>query len=87
MPEQLASVSPNRPILRLRLSPRKRVATAAPGGGGSPPPGGITEMQPPERLGHGRPVQPLGGGEGLSQPPGGAGDGACHSLQKAVEGH
>ena len=37
-PEQLASVNPNRQILRLRLSPRKRVATAAPGGGGSPPP-------------------------------------------------
>ena len=57
-PEQLAGVNPNRPILRLQLSPRKRVALAAPGGGGSPPPGGITETQPPERPGHGRPVQP-----------------------------
>ena len=42
-PEQLASVNPNRPILRLQLSPRKRVALDAPGGGGSPPPGSITE--------------------------------------------
>ena len=41
-PEQLASVNPNRPILRLRLSPRKRVAMAAPDGGGLPPPGGTT---------------------------------------------
>ena len=36
-PEQLVSVNPNRPILRLRLSPRKRVAMASPGAGGSPP--------------------------------------------------
>ena len=42
-PEQLASVNPNRPILRLQLSPRKRVAMAAPGGGGSPSLGGTTE--------------------------------------------
>ena len=45
------------------------MALAAPGGGGSPPPGGITETQIPERSDHGRPVQPLGSGEGLSQPP------------------
>ena len=74
-PEQLASVNPNRTILRLQLSPRKRVASAAPGGGGSPPPGGITETQPPERPGHGRPVQPLGSGEGLPWPLEGAGGG------------
>ena len=69
-PEQLASDNPNRPILRLWLSPRKRVAMAAPGGGGSPPLGGTTETQPPERPGHGRPVQPSGSGEGLPQLPG-----------------
>ena len=51
------------------------MALAAPGGGGSPPPGAITETQPPERPGHGRPVQPLGSGEGLLQPLGGAGSG------------
>ena len=36
-PQQLASVGLNRPLLRLRLTPRRRVATAAPGGGGTPP--------------------------------------------------
>ena len=74
-PEQLTSVNPNRPILKLRLLPRKRVAMAAPGGGGSPPPGGITEAQPPEGPGHGRPVQPSGSGERPLQPPGGTGGG------------
>ena len=42
---------------------------------GSPPPGGTTETQPPERPGHGRPVQPSGSGEGPPWPPGGAGGG------------
>ena len=37
-PQQLASVGLNRPLLRLRLTPRRRVTTAAPGGGGMPPP-------------------------------------------------
>ena len=74
-PKQLAGVNPNRPILRLQLSPRKRVAIAAPSGGGSPPPGGITGTQLPERPGHGRPVQPSESGKGPLQPPGGAGNG------------
>ena len=73
-PEQLASINPNRPILRLKLSPRKKVVTATPGGGGTPPPGGATETQPLEEgPGHGRSVQPSGGGGveggGPSQPP------------------
>ena len=73
-PEQLASINPNRPILRLKLSPRKRVVAAAPGGGGTPPPGSATETQPPaEGPGHGRSVQPLGGGGRPPQPPGGGG--------------
>ena len=55
-PEQITSINPNRPIFRLKLSPRKRVVTAAPGRGGSPPPGGTTETQPPEGSGHGRAV-------------------------------
>ena len=43
-PQQLASVGLNRPLLRLRLTPRRRVTAAAPGGGGMPPPpGGGTE--------------------------------------------
>ena len=46
-PQQLASVGLNRPLLRLRLTPRRRVATAAPDGGGMPPPlGGGTETVP-----------------------------------------
>ena len=73
-PEQLASINPNRSILRLRLSPRKRVVAAAPGGGGTPPPRGATKTQPLKKgPGHGRPVQPLGSGGGPLQPPGGGG--------------
>ena len=34
-PQQLASVGLNRPLLRLRLTPRRRVTTTAPGGGGT----------------------------------------------------
>ena len=46
-PQQLASVRLNRPLLRLRLTPRRRVTTIAPGGGGMPPPpGGGTETMP-----------------------------------------
>ena len=46
-PQQLASVGLNRPLLRLRLTPRRRVTAAAPGGGGTPPPqGGGTETVP-----------------------------------------
>ena len=45
--QQLASVGLNRSLLRLRLTPRKRVTTVAPGGGGTPPPlGGGTETVP-----------------------------------------
>ena len=37
-PQQLASVRLDRPVLQLRLMPRKRII--APGGGGTPPPMG-----------------------------------------------
>ena len=37
-PQQLALPGLDRPLLRLRLTPRRRVVSAAPGGGGSPPP-------------------------------------------------
>ena len=44
-PQQLASVRLNRPLLRLRLTPRRRIIATAPGGGGTPPPlGGGTEL-------------------------------------------
>ena len=36
-PQQLTLVRLNRPLLRLRLTPRRRVIAAAPGGGGTPP--------------------------------------------------
>ena len=37
-PQQLVSVGLDRPLLRLRLTPRRRVTTTAPGGGETPPP-------------------------------------------------
>ena len=39
-PQQLASVRLDRPLLRLRLTPRGRIIATAPGGGGTPPPSG-----------------------------------------------
>ena len=39
-PQQLASVRLDRPLLRLRLMPRRRIVATAPGGGGTPPPTG-----------------------------------------------
>ena len=44
-PQQLALLRLNRPLLRLRLTLRRRVTTAAPGGGGTPAlPGEGTEI-------------------------------------------
>ena len=50
-PQQLASVGLDRPLLKLRLMPRRRVIATAPGGGGTPPPagGGIVTVPLPER--------------------------------------
>ena len=47
-PQQLASVRLDRPLLKLRLTPRrKRIIATAPGGGGTPPPmGGGTVTVP-----------------------------------------
>ena len=39
-PQQLASVRLDRPLLRLRLTPRRRIIATALGGGGTPPPTG-----------------------------------------------
>ena len=39
-PQQLASVGLDKPLLKLRLTPRKRIIATAPGGGGTPPPTG-----------------------------------------------
>ena len=65
-PQQLASVGLNRPLLRLRLTPRRRVTTAAPGGGGTPPPpGGGPEIVPlwerQNGTGYNQPVEDGGG--------------------------
>ena len=76
-PQQLASVGLNRPLLRLRLTPKRRVTTAAPGGGGTPPPpGGGTEiMLIQERQNGTEDNQPVEGGGGPPQPPDGGGGG------------
>ena len=51
-PQQLASVGLDRPLLKLRLMPRRRrIIATAPGGGGTPPPtgGGIVTVPLPEK--------------------------------------
>ena len=65
-PQQLASVGLNRPLLRLRLTPRRRVIATAPGGGGTPPPlGGGTETVPLHGRQNGTGYnQPIEGGGG-----------------------
>ena len=47
----MASVRLDRPLLRLRLTPRRRIIATAPGGGGTPPPmgGGTVTVPLPER--------------------------------------
>ena len=76
-PQQLASVGLDRPLLRLRLTPRRRVTTAAPGGGGMPLPlGGGTETVPLWERQNGTGFnQPVEGGGGPPQPPDGGGGG------------
>ena len=76
-PQQLASVGLDRPLLKLRLTPRRRVTAAAPGGGGMPPPlGGGTETVPLWERQNGTGYnQPVKGGGGLPQPPDGGGGG------------
>ena len=75
--QQLASVGLDRPLLRLRLTPRRRVTAAAPGGGGMPPPlGGGTGTVPLwERQNGTGSNQPVEGGRGPPQPPDGGGGG------------
>ena len=76
-PQQLASVGLDRPLLRLRLTPRRRVTTAAPGGGGMPLPlGGGTGTVPLWERQNGTGFnQPVEGGGGPPQPPDGGGGG------------
>ena len=76
-PQQLASVGLNRPLLRLRLTPRRTVVAAAPGGGGMPPPlEGGTKTVPPWEGQNGRGTnQPVKGGGGPPQLSNGGGGG------------
>ena len=88
-PQQLASVGLDRPLLRLRLTPRRRVTAAAPDGSGMPPPlGGGTETVPlwekQNGIGFNKPVK---GGGGPPQPPDGGVGELAHCSWKGVEGH
>ena len=87
-PQQLASVRLNRPLLRLRLTPRRRVIATAPGGGGTPPPlGGRIETVPlHERQNGTRSNQPIEGGGGPPQPPDGGGEGTGPLLSERGRG-
>ena len=69
-PQQLASVGFDRPLLKLRLMPRRRIIATAPGGGGTPAPtgGGIVTVPLPERQNGTGANQPIGGGRGPPQP-------------------
>ena len=61
-----ASVGLGRPLLRLRLTPRRRVATAAPSEGGMPPPleGGTKTVLQQGGQGDRWSNQPIEGGGG-----------------------
>ena len=84
-PQQLASVGLDRPLLKLRLTPRRRrIIATAPGGGGTPPPTGVgTVTVPlPERQNGTGINQPIGSGGGLPQPPSGVGGGTGPLLSE-----
>ena len=84
-PQQLASVGLDRPLLKLRLMPRRRIIIAtAPGGGGTPPPMGVgTVTVPlPERQNGTGINQPIGSGGGPPQPPNGVGGGTGPLLSE-----
>ena len=83
-PQQLASVRLDRPLLGLRLMPRRRIIANVPGGGGTPPPmGGETVTVPlPERQNGTGTNQPIEGGGGPPQPPNGGGGGTGSLLSE-----
>ena len=83
--QQLASVRLDRPLLKLRLMPRRRrVIATAPGGGGTPPPmGGGTVTVPLLERQNGTGInQPIEGGGGLPQLPNGVGGGTGPLLSE-----
>ena len=84
-PQQLASVRLDRPLLKLRLMPRRRrVIATAPGGGGMPPPmeGGIVTVPSLERLNGTGINQPIESGGGPPQLPNGVGGGTRPLLSE-----
>ena len=84
-PQQLASVRLDRPLLKLRLMPRRRrVIATAPGGGGTPPPmgGGIVTVPLHERQNGTGINQPIESGGGPPQPPNGVGGGTRPLLSE-----
>ena len=83
-PQQLALVGLDRPLLRLRLTPRRRIIATAPGGGGKPPPmgGGTVTVPLPERQNGTGTNQPIEGGGGPPQPPNGGGGGTGSLLSE-----
>ena len=83
-PQQLASARLDRPLLRLRLTPRRRIIATAPGGGGTPPPTGGETVTVPlyERQNGTGPNQPIEGGGGPPQPPNGGGGGTGSLLSE-----
>ena len=76
-PQQLASVRLDRPLLRLRLMPRRRIIATAPSGGGTPPPsrGGTVTVPLHERQNGTGTNQPIESDGGPPQPPDGGGGG------------
>ena len=84
-PQQLASVRLDRPLLKLRLMPRRRrIIATAPGWGGTPPPmgGGTVAVPLPERQNGTGTNQPIEGGGGPPQPPNGVGRGTGPLLSE-----
>ena len=88
-PQQLASVRLDKPLLKLRLMPRRRrIIATAPGGGGTPPPtgGGTVTVPLPERRNGTGINQPIETGGGPPQPPNGCGWWRLgHYSQKEIE--
>ena len=77
-PQQLASVRLDRPLLKLRLTPRRRrIIATAPGGGGTRPPtgGGMVTVPLHERQDGTGINQPIETGGGPPQPPNGVSGG------------
>ena len=83
-PQQLASVGLDRPLLGLRLMPRRKLIATAPGGGGTPPPmgGGTVTVPLPERQNGTGTNQPIEGGGGPPQPSNGGGGGTGSLLSE-----